>query len=382
MKKMMFIISIILFIIIILALNFVVGLVFIEFKERQSKIKRIEKNLIKRLSLYEKIALYISKRLANIIEKRNIIKLEKELLSFLNKLIQNIISGKSIYNFIEKSYYSAPKALKNILSILIMKQSESNYYTASKLAESSSPSIFLKLFFSILTSYRAGGKIKESIIKLRDILKNYIIVLEELNASLVQIKTEFIIGIVLPYFLLFIMYILYKDLMKATFDSPIGIGIILFSFILHLMGVFFFKKIIFFKYKNIIKNILFYNYLALMLKMGKTLQVVIEDASKINLIYLVKKENINILEKLKISQNKNLYDNSFIYLIEKSYKNGIPIADNILEFASDQLTEFKTRSLMFKNKAQIKALIPLLLFIFPATYGVILAPVIVSILEN
>ena len=170
----------------------------------------------------------------------------------------------------------------------------------------------------------------------------------------------------------------------AIFYSRLGLLMLGAAMLLHIIGVFMFTRICRFNMSKELNGSMLFEYMSFSLKNGNAVIVGIKDSISTGLISqsiassihkdVSTTELINTLKESKEPYMKNLSS-----ILKKGYSLGIGISDELSNQALDILEKLEQRAMRFQQTAPAKALVPMLLFIFPATYLMILAPVIVQV---
>jgi len=323
----------------------------------------------------------------NIIKKHKDSIIENQLLFLLGELSSNLIGGISTTDTITEILPSVGAPLKNKLSLyLILAKKHGSVKTLEQMI-SKENNIFMRMFFVMLLNHiKNGGAISDSIRKLQKILFLRINMKQRINAQLLQTKIQIIAGTILPYFMFLVMKILYGEMIQAVFSSSIGLSMLGLATLLHTIGVFMFIKICRFDMKKELNGSMLFEYMSFSLKNGNAVIVGIKDAIQTGLINqdtasLMQGDAsttaiINLLKESKVPYMKNLSS-----ILKKGYTLGIGISEELSNQAMDILEKLEQRAIRFQQTAPAKALVPMLFFIFPATYLMILTPVLVQVLS-
>jgi len=323
----------------------------------------------------------------NIITKKKDSIIEKQLLFLLGELSSNLIGGVSTTDTITETLKDLDPPLKNKLSLYLMLSKKYGSIKTLEQMTNKESNIFMRMFFVMLLNHiKNGGAISDSIRKLQKILFLRINMTQRINAQLLQTKIQIIAGTILPYFMFLIMRLLYKDMILAIFSSSIGLCMLGLAMSLHIIGVFMFTRICRFNMSTELNGSMLFEYMSFSLKNGNAVIAGIKDSISSGLINqsiansihkdVSTTELINILRQSQEPYMKNLSS-----ILKKGYSLGIGISDELSNQALDILEKLEQRAMRFQQTAPAKALIPMLFFIFPATYLMILAPVIVQVLS-
>lgn len=323
----------------------------------------------------------------SVIKKHKDSILESQLLFLLGELSSNLIGGVSTTDTITETLVNIQPPLKNKLSLYIALAKKHGSVKTLEQMINKENNIFMRMFFVMLLNHiKNGGAISESIRKLQKILFLRINMKQRINAQLLQTKIQIIAGTILPYFMFLVMKLLYGDMIRAVFSSSIGLSMLGLAMLLHMIGVFMFIKICRFNMDKELNGSMLFEYMSFSLKNGNAVIAGIKDSINTGLIShnvasLIKTdasttEIISILKESKAPYMKNLSS-----ILKKGYSLGIGISEELSNQAMDILEKLEQRAIRFQQTAPAKALVPMLFFIFPATYLMILAPVIVQVLS-
>ena len=383
---MIYIVSIIVFFLIFISLSkvFIFG---VNFSKNKSRIRTLEKRLLWNipswLTLFYSALPGIGER---IIRKRKDALMEKQLLFLLGELSSNLIGGVSTTETITESLVEVEAPLKNKLSLYLMLSKKHGSIKALEQMISKEHNIFMKMFFVMLINHiRNGGAISENIRKLQKILFLRTNIKQRINAQLLQTKIQIIAGTILPYFMFAVMSFLYHDMIHAVFFSRIGVGMLCVAAILHMIGVFAFIKICRFNMSKELNGSMFFEYMSFSLKNGVAVIASLKDAAATGLtgpqsMEVINKSGSTIEVISALSGIKEAYIKNLSAILKKGHSLGIGISDELSNQAQDILEKLEQRAIRFQQSAPAKALVPMLFCIFPATYLMILAPVLVQVL--
>lgn len=354
--------------------------------KNKTRIPMLEKKLLWKIpSLLGLVYALLPSFGEKIIQKRKDLIIEQQLLFLLGELSSNLIGGVSTTETITEILNNMEPPLKNKLSLyLVLAKKHGSVKTLEQMINREN-NIFTRMFFVMLLNHiKNGGAISESIKKLQKILFLRINLTQRIRAQLLQTKIQIIAGTILPYFMFLVMRFLYKDLVLAVFHSSTGLCMLGLAMLLHIVGVFMFIKICKFNMNKELNGSMLFEYMSFSLKNGNAVIVGIKDAIDTGLINntvagsiqidVSTTEIINLLKESKEPYMKNLSS-----ILKKGYSLGIGISDELSNQALDILEKLEQRAMRFQQVAPAKALVPMLFFIFPATYLMILAPVIVQV---
>ncbi|MCX6111829.1 MAG: type II secretion system F family protein [Proteobacteria bacterium] len=306
----------------------------------------------------------------------------------MESVSSNLTGGVSVIESISACLDKLRAPLRNELSLFLILSREHGNIKSIEHCIKKSKTIFLKIFWiTLLTHYKNGGALADNIKKLHRTLYLRINIKQRIKAQLLHTKIQFIVGTALPYFLFFIMNILYPYLIQPVLHSGLGIGLLLSAFMVHGVGVYFFYIITRFDMRNELNYSLAFEYMAFSMKNGLSIMTGMNDIKDSGLldtktveIISASKSTSELLSNL--AKIKNNYIESLSLILKRGYTLGIAIADDLSSKASDITEKLEQRSLRFQQIAPSKALIPLLLCIFPATYILILTPIIVEVSQS
>jgi hypothetical protein len=321
-----------------------------------------------------------------IIRKRKDAIMEKQLLFLLGELSSNLIGGVSTTETITECLVEVEAPLKHKLSLYLLLSKQHGSIKALEQMIAKEHNIFMKMFFVMLINHiKNGGAVSENIRKLQKILFLRTNIKQRINAQLLQTKIQIIAGTILPYFMFAVMSFLYHDMIHAVFFSRIGIGMLCVAAILHMVGVFVFIKICHFNMSKELNGSMFFEYMSFSLKNGIAVTASLKDAAGAGLTGPQTMDVINrsgsTTEVISaLSGIKEAYIKNLSAILKKGHSLGIGISDELSNQAQDSLEKLEQRAMRFQQSAPAKALVPMLFCIFPATYLMILAPVLVQVL--
>ncbi|MFH1223643.1 MAG: type II secretion system F family protein [Pseudomonadota bacterium] len=316
-----------------------------------------------------------------IINKNKLI--EQELLVLLNNLTSNLTGGISVTETIADSLTKIKPPLKNELSMFLILSKEHSSITALEHVLNKAQNIFLKMFWTALLShYKNGAALCDNLKKLSRAVYLRINIKERISAQMLNTKIQMIVGTILPYLLFVVMNVLYPYLIKPVVTYSLGITLLITALVIHSFGVYFFSKITKFDPGYELNNALLCEYISLSLRSGSSIMNSLKDIASSGLIKKIfEHEIINSTSTSELISNMEKIKEPFIErittVLKRGYRMGIPISSELGEMAEDITEKLEQRALRFQQTAPSKALIPLLLCVFPATYLLILTPIIV-----
>ena len=375
--------------IIFLSFFFTLSLIFL-FRSKVSKnykrISIIERKLLWKIPRVYNYIYALSPKIAEVILTRHRDRqIEEDLLILMESLSANLTAGISVMETISACLDKLRAPLRNELSLFLILAREHGNIKSIEHCIKKSKNIFLRIFWiTLLTHHKNGGALADNIKKLYRTLYLRINIKQRINGQLLHTKVQFIVGTALPYFLFLIMNILYPYLIQPVLHTILGIGLLISAFIVHGLGVYFFYMITRFDMREELNYSLVFEYMAFSMKNGLSITTGMNDIKDSGLlppeiveIVSASKSTSELLSNL--AKVKNKYIEHLSLILKRGYTMGIAIADDLSSKASDITEKLEQRALRFQQIAPSKALIPLLLCIFPATYILILTPIIVEI---
>lgn len=380
---MLYLISIISFLIFFLAFSLL--LVFkLNLKKNYRKTESIQRHLVWKFpKFYAYLYALIPGFTLDLLGRNKDKLVEKELCVILDQLSANLTAGISIQETLEQSLDLIKAPLKNELQLFLILAKKHSSIKALEHCIKKTKNIFLKIFWiTLLSHYKNGSALSENIKKLLKILSLRINIKERINSQLIGVKVQVLAGILLPYILFIVMNILYPYLLRPVLNSTLGLSIMFFALILHSIGVWFFSRIISFDTKKDLNRSLLFEYMSFSIRSGVSIRKSFMDIKDSGLL---EKNIIKTIEETestselisKIINQKQIQDLALI--LKRSYQLGISIAEDLSSRSAYIMENLEQRALRFQQIVPSKALIPLFLCIFPATYLLILAPIIVEI---
>ena len=378
--------------IIFLFFFFILSLILL-FRSKVSKnYKRI--SIIERKLLWKVPRIYnyiyaLSPKIAEVIlTKRRDRQIEEDLLVLMESVSSNLTGGISVMETISACLDKLRAPLRNELSLFLILAKEHSNIRSIEHCIKKSKYIFLRIFWiTLLTHHKNGGSLADNIKKLYRTLYLRINIKQRINGQLLHTKVQFIVGTALPYFLFLIMNILYPYLIQPVLHTILGIGLLISAFIVHGVGVYFFYMITRFDMREDLNYSLVFEYMPFSMKNGISITAGMNDIKDSGLldeetieIVSSSKSTAELLSNLSKIKNKQIEHLSLI--LKRGYTMGIAVADDLSSKALDITEKLEQRALRFQQIAPSKALIPLLLCIFPATYILILTPIIVEISQT
>ena len=325
---------------------------------------------------------HIAKLLISKIKNRM---LEEELLILLENMGSNLGGGVSVFETVKTLIPKIKAPLKNELSVFVLLSKEHGNIFALETCISRAENIFIKIMWTmILTHYKNGGAVSENIKRLHKALYTRINIKNRLSAQLLQTKTQIIAGTLLPYVLFMVLSLMYPELMSQIPSSSIGIGLIIFALLLHSVGVWFFIKITKFKMDDELNASMLFEYLCFSIKSGTSVLYAINDIKNFGIIekeLLVavekSKSTSELIENLSKAESQNIQ--SLLMMLKRSHNLGTAIGEELSFRARDIMEKLENKALRFQQIVAVKALLPMLFCVFPATYILILTPIIVEL---
>ncbi len=383
---MIYLVSIIIFMLIFVTLSrlFIFS---VKFSKNRKRIRTLEKKLLWNIPSWL-VFFYSAAPVIGtaIIRKRKDLILEAQLLLFLGELSSNLIGGVSSTDTISAMLPELKAPLKNKLSLYLVLSKQQGSIKALEQLALREHNIFMRMFFIMLFNHiKNGGAISESIKKLQRLLFLRTNIKQRISAQLLQTKIQIIAGTILPYFMFMIMSFLYHDMIQAVFHSTVGIGMFCVAGVLHFIGVVAFIKICRFNMNTELTGSMLFAYMSFSLKNGIAVTASLKDACGAGLagpktIAVVNSSGSTMETILSLSEIKEAYIKNLAAILKKGHSLGIGISSELSEQAQDILEKLEQRAIRFQQSAPAKALIPMLFCIFPATYLMILAPVIVQVM--
>lgn len=382
---MIYLISILVFLLVFI---FICSLV-IYYKKMSRNVKRI--NSLERKILWKipKAYSYIYRLFPNfclkILTKTRGSIIEKELLVLLDNMACDLSAGYSIIETMNTVVKKIRAPLSNEVNFFLILQRSSGTLGAIQSCLKRSDNLFLKLMWNILlTYYKNGGAVCDNIRKLHNSIYIRSLIKSRIRAQLMQNKIQVLAGTILPYILFVIMGVLYPDLMSQVPHSKIGIGIIFFAVLLHVLGIYFFIRVTRFNTQEDLNTCMMFEYVCFSIKNGVPVLQAIKELKDFNIvnkelldIALLSDSSSEFIEKLETTKFKPNQD--LFTMLKRSHSMGAKIAEDLSFKAKDMMEKLENKALMFQQTVSAKALVPMLFCIFPATYLMILCPIIVEI---
>jgi len=357
---------------------------YLKFVKNSKRINSLERKLLWKFpKKYIYVYTFLPK-LAEILLLKNKNRLiEAELLALLGNLSSNLYGGVSVTETIADSLAKINPPLKNELSLYLILSKEHSSIKALEHMINKTSNIFLKmLWIMLLSHFKSGSILADNLRRLYKMIHLRINIKARINAQLLQTKIQMIVGTALPYFLFLVMNVLYPHLIGPVMANTLGLSLLAFAFILHAVGVYIFIRITKFNADTELNNALLCEYIAFSLRSGSSIMTTLKDIMSSTLISNVLVRTISSAGSTsELISNLEKINEPFIEKItsclKKGYQMGIPISDDLCGQALDITEKLEQRALRFQQSAPSKALIPLLLCVFPATYLLILTPIIV-----
>ena len=311
--------------------------------------------------------------------------IEEDLLILMETVSSNLTGGVSVTETMSACMDKLRPPLRNEISLLLILAKQHGAIKALEHCIKKSKNVFLRIFWiTLLTHHKSGGVLADNMKKLYKTLYMRINIKERIRAQLLHTKIQLIVGTVLPYFLFLIMNILYPYLIRPVMHTSLGLELLFSAFIVHGIGVYFFYIITRFEMTGDLNYSLMFEYMSFSLRNGLSISAGMNDIKDSGIL---SQQAIDIVSSskstaeliLNLSTTKNIYTEHLSAILKRGYTLGIPIADDLSLKAADIIEKLEQRALRFQQTVPSKALIPLFLCIFPATYILILTPIIVEI---
>ena len=364
----------------------IIFLLRIKITKNYKRTASIERKLLWKIPKIYNYIYAISPKLAELILTKNRDKqIEQDLLILMDEVSSSLMAGISVIETISDKLDKLRAPLRNELSLLLILSKEHGTTKALDFCIKKTKNIFLRLFFiTLLTHQKNGGSLAENIKKLYRTLYLRINIKSRINAQLLQTKIQFIVGTILPYFLFLVMNTLYPYLIGPVLHTKMGLSLLFCSITVHSIGVYYFYIITRFDMKDELNYSLVFEYMAFSMKNGISISAGMNDIKDSGLLCT---KTIEIISNSKatpellndLTKIDDKYIKTLSAILKRSYHLGIAIADDLSAKADDIMEKLEQRALRFQQITPSKALIPLLLCIFPATYIMILTPIIVEI---
>lgn len=353
------------------------------YKKNKDKVSFLEQKLLWKIPDFFKILFPLVPFWTTKILKKHKNKLiEKQLVQILNELIPLSDGGISCFETLENLELENP--LKNEIDFLLIYSKQESLKAALEYKVRDTNHIFLKQFWHILLRYLlSGGSISNKLVKLRKSILLKINIIQKINAKLLNNKIQLILCIIVPYIMFLIMNIIIPQMFYELINSKIGIFIFISSQIMHIFGILIFIKISKFNYEDELKNAMFINYIAFSLENGYSFYEAFND---VYYLLNLKKENIenkktsiDLLKFLLIYKNRTIIN--FAKILIKNIEFGLESSMSLANLYVNIIEKLEYKVLIFEQKLPSLTLIPLFIFIFPASYILILSPIIIELFK-
>lgn len=380
----LYLLAVLFYFVIFLSLSFLYYKFFDGFKKKD-RIKTLEESLLWNIPKYFKIIFpIIPKKTKNflLIYKEKLIELQ--LVEILTELITSSESGVSCFDTLEEVINELKEPIKNEIKYFLIYAKKSNIKTSIEDRTSKAQNIFLKQFWQILHRYLiSGGVISKKLSRLRESILLKINIKQKINARTLNNKIQLVLCIVIPYFMFCVVNLIIPDLFFKLLNSKTGILLILFSASLHCLGIIIFKKIVKFNYEPDLKKAIFINYISFALENGLSFYDAFFDiAYLIKVDEKISEEKKNTYELIEfLNENKDLDLKNFCKIINKSLELGSSASKNLNNLYTNIIEGLEYRVQIFEQKIASLTLIPLFIFIFPATYFLILSPILLELFK-
>lgn len=380
----LYLIAILLYFLIFLILGFLYYKLFDSLKKK-SKIEKLEQHLIWNIPKYFKIIFPIIPKKTKkvlLIYKEKLI--ETQLVEVLNELISSSESGVSCFDTLESIVTDLKEPIKNEIKYFIIYAKEKDLKISIEDRVSKTQNVFLKQFWQILYKYLiSGGVISKKLSRLRKSVLLKINIKQKINARTLNNKIQLILCICVPYFMFIMINLIVPELFWELISSKIGLLLILFSVLLHTLGLLIFKRVTRFNYEPDLKKAIFINYISFAIENGTSFYEAFFDISYLINIEAKSLENKkNTFELIEVL--KNIKDNdlkNFCKIIDRSLDLGSSASKNLNNLYINIIDSIEYRVQVFEQKLPSLTLIPLFIFIFPATYFLILSPILIELFK-
>ena len=362
---------------------------YLKFKKNFKRINSLERKLLWKFPKKYGYVYALIPKLTEMLILRNKNKLiESELLELLNNLSSNLSGGVSVTGTIADCLPKIKPPLKNELSLYLILSKEHSSIKALEHMINKTKNVFLKmLWIMLLAHYKSGNALADNLKRLYKMIYIRINIKERINAQLLQSKIQMIVGTILPYFLFLVMNILCPYLIGPVLESSFGLLLLFFAFILHAIGVYIFIRMTRFNSTTELNNALLCEYISFSIRSGTSIITTLNEIKCSGLINNTFEQIINNSASTSelisnLEKTNEPFIDRVVSILKKGYQLGIPICDELSGQALDITEKLEQRALRFQQAAPSKALIPLLLCIFPATYLLILTPIIVFTIQQ
>lgn len=381
---MIYLVAIIFYFLVFISLSFIYYK-FFDGVKKKNKINKLEQHLIWNIPKFFKIIFpVIPKKTKTILLNFKEKLIEQQLVEILNELISSSESGVSCFDTLESIVYELKEPIKNEIKYFLIYSKEKDLKLSLEDRTNKAQNVFLKQFWQILHKYLiCGGVVSKKFIRLRKSILLKINIKQKINSRTLNNKIQLILCICIPYLMFLMVNIIVPELFWNLIYSKFGLLIILFSVLLHSCGVLIFKKICKFNYEPDLKKGIFINYISFAIENGTSFYEAFFDVSYLlnieDKILENKKSTFELLEVLKKIKDTDL--KNFCKIIIKSLEIGSSVSKNLNNLYINILDNIEYRVQVFEQKLPSLTLIPLFIFIFPATYFLILAPILVELFK-
>ena len=310
---------------------------------------------------------------------------ENNLPELIDAIQLGLSGGSGLFEIFSDNIENIEPPLKNEITLLLDIGRKSNKIKSLREMENKATSIYLKLFYSMLRVYMENGSpVKESLIRLCRSLRLRNRIKSKLKNITLQSRLQIITASVLPYFIFCVMTIIYPSFTFRIWHSELAGGIALIAFAMHSGGIWLYHKITRFDFISELNTVLFIEYITFGLKNGISTTETVKDV-----LHLVPEPEVTaIMNATTVNELARTMNESKIQamrilssLITKSKLRGISISRDASDLADSLINSLESKALRFQQTAAPKALIPMFMFIFPATYALILLPVLIYIID-
>jgi hypothetical protein len=300
--------------------------------------------------------------------------LEEQLNELLNILSLNLIGGVSVIESLRQAGKTLSAPLKNEISLLLLLSEKDGQLKALEEMKERSVNVYLKLLWGMLASYaKNGGGLARNLKNFSYSMNSKINMENRLRGQLMQTKIQIYVGAALPYLLFLVMDLLYPQMIAPVLHSRTGLSIVVAALFVHAIGIYLFLIITKFDNGKDMTDIVTVEYLAFSVQSGSSILQGFKDLCDnglcgvaVNSIVRSSRTSSELLERMKNCGGSGM--GYAVPVLEKGFRLGIPVAEELISVAENLRFRLEQRATKFQQTAPAKALIPLLLFIFPATY--------------
>lgn len=317
--------------------------------------------------------------------------IEKEAPVFINSMIYSLRAGISPVSFF-KNYTSSETPLKAPINALLKRVAAGQSLQAS--CETTKGEIPFKpihyLLNAIVLNLKNGGNLSPTLEKVKIISQNYLKIKNFIKTKTVQLRLQAYIISSLPLLIFIFLYFFHPEKISSLFSSSLGFKIFCTSICLELLGIVLVHKIV----KSPMKEskyedfLYFLDLLSLTLSSGKNLTSSIFYIKDLNISPKINKFSEKICQDMKkgktflecFSYIKKILpshlSNQIIFIIKENLSHGVSIGNVIEDLATQIRNEMTSNIEEAIEKLPLKLLIPIMIFIAPATMILILFPII------